>query len=327
MRVPRAMAVAAVAATVTAIPVAAQASGGGKPAYHPGKATRTYAIPGAAVFPEGVATVRGSTTFFVSSNGDGTVFRGSLDRPAAEAFLPAGQDGRTTATGLEVDPARGRLFTAGAATGLLFVNRLDDGGLVKRFETGTGGFLNDVAVTPQGDAYVTDSLRPVLWKVSPSDLGGPGGGSATLTPFLDLNGRIPYTSGFNLNGIVSARDGRYLLSVQSNSGKLWRIAPGTGEAREVDLGGATLVNGDGLEIRGRTLYVVRNQDGLVVRLHLSRDLLHARVTRTTTDPTFQFPTSAALLRGRLMVVNSQFDKRTAGQPPVLPFTVSAIRRP
>jgi Cu-Zn family superoxide dismutase len=72
---------------------------------------------------------------------------------------------------------------------------------------------------------------------------------------------------------------------------------------------------------------VRNQDGLVVRLHLSRDLLHARVTRTTTDPTFQFPTSAALLRGRLMVVNSQFDKRTAGQPPVLPFTVSAIRRP
>jgi Cu-Zn family superoxide dismutase len=126
---------------------------------------------------------------------------------------------------------------------------------------------------------------------------------------------------------VSARDGRYLLSVQSNSGKLWRIAPGTGEAREVDLGGATLVNGDGLEIRGRTLYVVRNQDGLVVRLHLSRDLLHARVTRTTTDPTFQFPTSAALLRGRLMVVNSQFDKRTAGQPPVLPFTVSAIRRP
>jgi len=124
-----------------------------------------------------------------------------------------------------------------------------------------------------------------------------------------------------------AREGRYLLSVQSNSGKLWRIAPATGEAREVDLGGATLVNGDGLEIRGRTLYVVRNQDGLVVRLHLSRDLLRARVTRTTSDPTFRYPTSAALLRGRLMVVNSQFDKRTAGQPPVLPFTVSAIRRP
>jgi Cu-Zn family superoxide dismutase len=38
-----------------------------------------------------------------------------------------------------------------------------------------------------------------------------------------------------------------------------------------------------------------------------------------------FPTTAARAGKRLLVVNSQFDKR--GGTPVLPFTVAAVRRP
>ncbi len=45
--------------------------------------------------------------------------------------------------------------------------------------------------------------------------------------------------------------------------------------------------------------------------------------QTVTDPSFRFPTTAALAQGRLLVVNSQFNNRTS---PV-DFTVSSIKRP
>jgi Cu-Zn family superoxide dismutase len=313
---------------LAALPAVADATGdrpSSKGGHH--GAVKIYTLPGATVFPEGVATWRGTNTFFVSANSDGTIFRGRLDRPDTEAFLPAGADGRTSATGLDVDVERERLLVAGAATGRAFAYDADDGTLIRRFETGAGGFLNDVAVTPNGDAYVTDSLRPVLWKLPAKDLSEGGGGTTTLQPFLDLTGIIPYQTGFNLNGLVATPDGRFLLAVQSNTGQIWRINPRKGSAREVDLGGERLTAGDGLELKGRTLFVVRNQLELIVTVRLSKDLLSGRVVGSTTDPSLMFPTTAALTRGRLLVVNSQFDRRTAGQPPVLPFTVSSLPRP
>ena len=41
------------------------------------------------------------------------------------------------------------------------------------------------------------------------------------------------------------------------------------------------------------------------------------------DPSFAFPTTAALARGRLLVVNSQFNQRSNPQP----FTVTSLERP
>jgi Cu-Zn family superoxide dismutase len=46
---------------------------------------------------------------------------------------------------------------------------------------------------------------------------------------------------------------------------------------------------------------------------------------STNDPSFIYPTTAVIARGRLLVVNSQFNNR--GGTPVLPFTVSSIRVP
>jgi Cu-Zn family superoxide dismutase len=45
----------------------------------------------------------------------------------------------------------------------------------------------------------------------------------------------------------------------------------------------------------------------------------------TADPSFGFPTTAEVLRGRLLVVNSQFDRR--GGSLDLPFTVSSVKLP
>jgi sugar lactone lactonase YvrE len=323
MRRSRALAAAALLFALAAVPAVAEATGGYA---GPKGAPRTIAIPGDTVFPEGIAEWPGTRRFFASANSDGAIFLGLLKRPQAELFLPGGADGRTSATGVEVDAKRGRLFVAGAATGRAFVYDAHDGTLLRKFETGSGGFLNDIALTPSGDAYVTDSLRPVLWRLSAKDIAGGVGGSTQLTPFLDLTSIVPYQDGFNLNGLVSTPDGRYLLAVQSNTGQLHRIDPAAGTAQEVDLGGARLTNGDGLALDGHTLYVVRNQDELVVTVRLSKDFSSGRVVRSATDPSLMFPTTVALSKGKLLVVNSQFDRRTAGQPPELPFTVSVLPR-
>lgn len=65
----------------------------------------TYTIPGDKVFPEGIARVPHSKTFFVGSTTDGTIFRGDLRAPALTPFAAPGADGRTTAVGSAGTPA------------------------------------------------------------------------------------------------------------------------------------------------------------------------------------------------------------------------------
>ena len=85
------------------------------------------------------------------------------------------------------------------------------------------------------------------------------------------------------------------------------------------------MNGDGIELRGRTLYAASN--GLIAKVRLAGNLLSGDVVSRTSDPSFSSPTTIAIARGRLLVVNSQFARLFGGQPPVLPFTVSSIPMP
>ena len=117
---------------------------------------------------------------------------------------------------------------------------------------------------------------------------------------------------------MASDNGRYLVVVQANTGKLFRIEIASKEVVEIDVGGVS-VNGDGLQLLGRKLYAVA--DGGIVEILLSGDLSRGEVVSRTTDPSFSSPTTNAIARGRMLVVNSQFDRLFSGQPPVLPFTV------
>jgi Cu-Zn family superoxide dismutase len=281
-----------------------------------------YTIPGAAVFPEGIALERGGHDFFVSSTTDGTIFKGNVRQPALAPFAPGGADGRTTAIGLKSDD-HGRLFVAGGGTGKAWVLSTRDGSTIKALDSHPGSsptFVNDVALT-RGYAYFTDSQRPVILRVARS-----GATIGELEPWLDLTGTpFAYADGFNANGIVSLDGGRLLVVVQSNTGKLFRIDTRTREVSQIDLGGATVTNGDGLVAQGSHVYVVRNADKLIVDVRLRRNRRAGRVVGSTTSYALMFPTTAALLGNRLLVVNSQFDKQ--GGTPVLPFTVASVRKP
>jgi sugar lactone lactonase YvrE len=310
-RAPRSILVLAVAASVLA---GAGTAAAGRPG--------VYTVPGDAAFPEGVALDQRGTSVFVSSTTDGTVFKGSIERAALTPFAPGGADGRTTANGLEVD-GRGRLFVAGGSTGKAFVLSAADGRTLKVLDSRPGAsptFINDVALAPDF-AYFTDSVRPVILRAATT-----GDGIGELEPWLDLGGTpFVYRDGVNANGIVSFARGGLLVIVQFNTGKLFRIDTRTTAVSEIDLGGAALVGGDGLVADGSRLFVVRHLDGQITEVRLLRGRREGRIGTTITSDGLRFPTTAARDGERLLVVNSQFDKR--GGAPALPFTVASVATP
>ena len=286
-------------------------------------AAASYTLPGDLVFPEGVAYQPSTGDFFVSSSADGTVFRGNLKNSAAEVFLVGGADSRFSTTGMKVD-SKGRLFVSGGNTGRMFVYNIADGKLLANFSTDTTPtFINDVAIAPNGDAFFTDSQNAVLYRVftNPS-------GALTNEAWVEFaNTPLKYQTGFNLNGIAVTADGKYLITVQSNTGKLWRISTATKEVVEINLNGQTVTNGDGILLDGQTLYVVRNQNGVIVKIAMAADFGSGTVVSSTGNAAFAYPTTIAKADSRLLVVNSQFNKRGNNLTPVLPFTVVAVQAP
>jgi sugar lactone lactonase YvrE len=189
-------------------------------------------------------------------------------------------------------------------------------------------FLNDLVVTPRGDVYVTDSRRPVLYRIDARDRQTDG--VEALPVFLSFDGTpIVYGPGFNVGGIAASPDGRTLVLAQSTTRSLFRVRLEERTVAAIDLCGAP-VGGDGLVLLGRDrLYAVERQGdvGYVVAIDLDRDLSSGTVVSRTTDPSFDDPTTAARVGRSLLVVNSQFGERNAGVAPTLPFTVSRVPIP
>jgi sugar lactone lactonase YvrE len=255
--------------------------------------------------PEGIAAGRG-TSLYVGSLANGAVWKGDARTGTGDVLVP-GREGRV-AVGIKVDQ-HNRLFVAGGATGQAYVYDAQTGADLAAYQlTITAAtFVNDVVVTRQA-AFFTDSLNQQLYVIP----FGPGGQlpAQDEVRVLPLTGDLEYTTGFNLNGIAATRDGRTLFSVQSNLGLLFRIDPGTGETQMIDLGGASLSNGDGLLLRGRTLYVVRNRLNEIAVVQLDGSLSSGRLVDQLTDPDFDVPTTIAFTAGSLYAVNARF-----GTPP------------
>jgi sugar lactone lactonase YvrE len=253
--------------------------------------------------PEGIAAGRGSS-LYVGSIPTGAIWKADA-RTGQGEVLVEGREGRA-AIGIKVDK-RNRLFVAGGPTGMAFVYDARTGEDLASYQLTPEGtaatFVNDVAVTHKA-AYFTDSLNQQLYVVPFGRKGRLPGQDAVRV--LPLTGDLVYTTGFNLNGIAADRGGRALLAVQSNTGLLFRINPRTGVTRQVDLGGASLSNGDGLLLIGRVLFVVRNQLNQIAVVKLNRSLDEGRVVTALTDPDFDVPTTIAFQDGRLYAVNARF---------------------
>ncbi|MCI3272854.1 SMP-30/gluconolactonase/LRE family protein [Streptomyces cylindrosporus] len=285
-----------------------------------------FTLPGERVYPEGIALDPRTGAAYVGSYANGAVYRAVPGSRAAEVFLPAGADGRNTANGLKVDRA-GRLWVIDSTAGV-DVYDLRDRSLIARFTVPADGphLVNDLVITADGTAYVTDSLTPVIYRVTPADVAR--GGLATLVPRHDLSGVLaPHPSdAFTLNGIVADPAGRHLYVVDMTGGDLYRVAVATGAVRRVTLIGGDLTHGDGLELAHGRLWAAQNASNTLSRWRLSADGASARLERRFTDSALQVPTTLVRAHGRLLVVRSQFDKGGPMGPgvPEEPFTVAWV---
>jgi streptogramin lyase len=252
--------------------------------------------------PEGITAGRG-TTLYVGSLANGEIRVVNARTGNDEQLVAGAPPGETrVAVGTEYDARSNRLWVAGGPTGQVRVYDASTGELLETYQF-AAGFLNDLVVTRDA-VYVTDS-GTAFQHLNVIPL-GPGGSlpAPTETFQLPLSGDIVYTTGFNANGIVAARG--WLILVQSNTGKLFRVDPATGDAQEIDLGGASVSAGDGLELRGSTLYVVRNQLERVAVFKLGSNLESARLLGEITSSELDIPTTAAFAAGRLWAVNARF---------------------
>ncbi|MEU1037576.1 SMP-30/gluconolactonase/LRE family protein [Streptomyces sp. NPDC005551] len=318
----------AAALTVAATAVTAPPAAGAATRTAPARVTTAFELPGDRVYPEGIAADPRTGDLYVGSYATGAVYRATPGRRSAEVFLPGGTDGRTTANGLKADRA-GRLWVTDSTSGV-DVYDLRTRALLARFDVPGDAprFVNDLAITPDGSAYLTDSVREVIYRVTPAELARTAahGGRSALTTAYDLSGVLaPHPPGtFTLNGVVAT--GHYLLTVDMTAGALHRVDLATGAIRPVTLSGGDLVNGDGLELVRGTLWAAHNATDTITRWRLSHDGTAARLERRVTDSALCIPTTLVRHGGRTLVVRSQFDKGGPMGPgtPRTPFTVARV---
>lgn len=260
--------------------------------------------------PEGITSGR-RFDLYVGSIPTGAILRLNA-RSGASRTLVEGRTGRA-AIGIKLDRRR-RLFVAGGRTGKAFVYDARTGADLAELQltNETDTFVNDVALTRRA-AYFTDSRQSAIYAVG-TDLGAPR--------TIPVRG-IPMEPGNNLNGIVATPSEDALLAVQTNTGKLWKIDPATGGSVQVELGGRTLENGDGLLLKGRTLYVVQNRSNQIAVVRLNATYTAGTVVTNISSTGVDVPTTITFLRGQLYAVNARFGTPS---PETADYWVTLVRR-
>jgi sugar lactone lactonase YvrE len=291
----------AIAAAVLAVVAPGVTAGGDRDRHkdrdHHDKGQRAIALPD-EFRPEGIASGP-KDSFFVGSIPQGSVYRGSYRTGEGEVLVPP-HEGRNH-TGLKVDTHRNLLFVAGGASKGIYVYDSETGEDVAAFSIPDAGFINDVVLTRKA-AYFTDSQVQRFYRV---EIGRRG--DLEEPDIVPITGDFVYTQGFNANGIEEVGDGRRLIMVKSNTGQLYSVKPHSGRSREIELDG-TVVNGDGILLRGDTLYVVRNRDNVIAVVDLKRDLSEGEIEDELTDPLLDVPTTIAPFERFIYAVNARFDR-------------------
>jgi hypothetical protein len=216
-----------------------------------------------ALYPETIAYDPHSDTFLLGSFREGAVYRVAADGSAARLV----DDARLCSVlGMALDLARGHLWLVSSDLGASTkpsVAGPKRAALVAVYDLATGAalqhidveplaagphLLNGIALDAAGNAYVSDSFSPNLYKIDAQ-------GKASLF----LQSELFAGEGINLNGVVVHPDG-YLLVVKKSDGALFKV-PLRDPTRfsEVRLEQA-LVAADGLTLVGkRDLLVIANQ--------------------------------------------------------------------
>lgn len=278
------------------------------------------------LYPEGLAYSPQLGKFFVSSLTQGKV--GTVDANGTYADFVSDPQ-LIGAVGLEVN--NGKLYVCNGDQGVstkttaqspfmtagLFVfdittKRLDRQVNLAALLPGQRHFANDVTVDAQGNAYVTDSFSPVIYKVTPD-------GTASI--FL-TDPRFSSTS-FGLNGIVYHPNG-YLLVAQTGAAKLYKInLLNNNTITEVE---GIAVGGDGLQLIGNDIYIVNGSNR--VSQYRSADNFQTASLIKIDNVGYAQATTNAEANGQIYTINARIGELSAsgGNPALLQSRDYSIQR-
>lgn len=309
-----ALTAASAAVTVLSLPASAATTHGG------GNGDYTITIDGSNAYPESI-TANGEY-IYTGSIDNGTVCRGRVGSRTLEPFLKGGQDGRTEVTGVKTDG--NRLLLAGAFTGQFFIYT-DTGKLVASYtvpDTGETTLVNDEVVAPDGDVYITDSFRAVVYRIPAAEVGSPASG---VRRTLQVAYHLPdYVAGqSNGNGITTTPDGKSLIIGYWYSGALYKLTLATGDVTKIDA--PALASADGIVRQGDKLYIDRSVNNEFATVQLNGDATRATVVSERTYPGADTTTGITVSGDRLLVTNSQMNNYLYGDPLESPvFTVENL---
>ncbi|PSB68015.1 hypothetical protein C7B61_03125 [filamentous cyanobacterium CCP1] len=267
-----------------------------------------------ALYPEGIEYDASTNRFLLSSVREGTVYE-VLANGVVRPFI---QDDRlVSSTGIHVDTQRNRLLVPNSDYGVslnstpetidrlaaLGIYDLSTGDVInyvdlERLRPGADHFANDVAVDAEGNAYVTDSLSPILYKVTPA-------GEASI--FLESDRFLG--NGFNLNGIVYHPDG-YLIMVKKSEGVLFKVPLDNPAAFSEIQTDRNFVGADGLILAAdQDLIVITNRSGETVSnevfaLNSEDDWQSALVTDSYVSDD-DYPSTGTIRDGNIYVIKGQ----------------------
>ena len=279
-------------------------------------------IEGPGLYPETVEVNPLNGRFLVGSLREGAVYEVAPDG-ASRRFIE--DDWLTAVLGIAVDARTNRLLvtTSDLGNGVrrsakgprkeagLAIYDLATGRLLRHVDLsqlvpGRDHLMNGVTVDDDGNAYVTDSFSPAIYKVDPA-------GAATVF----LQDAEFDAKGINLNGAVFHQGG-YLLVVMKSSGALYRV-PLSDPRRfsKVALVGSPaasgFIGGDGLLLTGPDrLVLVANQtpggaSNAAFVLETADGWASARVVESIPLGNV-YPTSCAARDGKLYALTSHLNE-------------------
>ncbi len=271
------------------------------------------------LFPEGVVYDRFNDRFLVSSTNRGDIGIVNADGSYSVFIDDAAL---TSTTGLEISTSKKLLYVANAP-GSVGIYNLNDGRRVALIDLaslipGAPIFVNDIALDAQGNAYVTNSMSPVIYKITPD-------GTASI--FFQNPAFATPPGGFGFNGIEFGNSqGGYLLVAHTATNSIVKIPVDDTSAYSTVTLDAALNRPDGLLLSkdGKQLIGVNNAggtaDGKVISF-TSNNMFQSATATGTFNTGAVFPTTATSDGKNVFVLYAYLHRRATGQST---FTIQQV---
>ncbi|HJS86745.1 MAG TPA: hypothetical protein VJ779_14910 [Acetobacteraceae bacterium] len=183
-------------------------------------------VPGDRVFPESI-TATSDGTLIIGSLGEGGIYRAAPGASTADLWIKPGTAGTMSVLGVLADERSGTLWVC--SSDLSSAGVVVPGGqkpvALKSFDLKSGApkgsvalpgertLCNDIAIGPDGAAYVTDSFNPHVLRLKPG---------ASAFEIWATDNRFTVKDGAGLDGIAFGGDGNLYVNLY-NGNALFRI--------------------------------------------------------------------------------------------------------